>query len=104
MKALKYLNKYLVRYKFHILLGTVFVIISNFFQIIPAPLVRQAIDLVSSNIPIYRELTGEVPREVYFKSLAFGLVIFTLLIILMALLRGFFLYLCGKHSLSCRVS
>ena len=53
MKELSYLNKYLVKYKYHLVLGLLFVIISNIFQIIPAPVVRYAIDLVTDNLAVY---------------------------------------------------
>ena len=50
MKELKYLNKYLLQYKWHLIWGFVFILISNVFQIVPAPLVRYSIDLVVDNI------------------------------------------------------
>lgn len=93
MKELKYLNKYLYKYKKLILLGIVFVIISNAFQIIPAQLVRHAIDLVVDNIRIYRALEGVTLQDDYFKIFAFGILLYAGLILVMALLRGFFLYL-----------
>ena len=54
MKELRYLNKYLVKYKWHLIFGTLFVIISNAFQIVPALLVRHSIDLVVDDIQVYR--------------------------------------------------
>ena len=47
MKELSHLNKYLLRYKWHLFWGLVFVIISNVFQIVPAQMVRRSIDLVT---------------------------------------------------------
>jgi ATP-binding cassette, subfamily B, multidrug efflux pump len=93
MKELKYLNKYLLKYKKLILLGILFVIISNAFQIIPAQLVRHAIDLVVDNIRIYRAFEGLSLQAGFFKIFAFGILLYAGLILLMALLRGFFLYL-----------
>jgi ATP-binding cassette, subfamily B, multidrug efflux pump len=93
MKELKYLNKYLLKYKKLILLGILFVIISNAFQIIPAQLVRHAIDLVVDNIRIYRAFEGLSLQADFFKIFAFGILLYAGLILLMALLRGFFLYL-----------
>jgi ATP-binding cassette subfamily B multidrug efflux pump len=93
MKELKYLNKYLLKYKRLILLGTLFVIISNAFQIIPAQLVRHSINLVTDNISIYRALEGLSLQRDFFKVFAFGILLYAGLILLMALLRGFFLYL-----------
>lgn len=92
MKELKYLNKYLLKYKWHLILGTIFVIISNVFQIIPAQLVRHSIDLVIDNIRIYQSLTGLDLQESFFKVFAFGILIYAGLILVMALLRGIFLY------------
>lgn len=92
MKELAYLNKYLVKYKWHIVLGTVFVIISNVFQIIPGPLVRYSIDLVVDNIRVYQTFSGTVLQPDFFQVFAFGILIYAGLILLMALLRGVFLY------------
>jgi ATP-binding cassette subfamily B protein len=92
MKELKYLNKYLLKYKWHLILGTVFVIISNIFQIVPGPLVRLAIDLVVDNIRLYQGFSGTELQTDFFKVFAFGILVYAGLILLMALLRGIFLY------------
>ena len=93
MKELKYLNKYLSKYKWHLILGTVFVIISNVFQIFPALLVRQAINLVIDNFSIYRSFEGVALQPDFFTIFAFGILIYATLILAMAFLRGIFLYL-----------
>jgi len=92
MKELKYLNKYLIKYKWHLILGTLFVIISNIFQIVPGPLVRLSIDLVVDNIRVYKSFSGTELEADFFKVFAFGILIYAGLILLMALLRGIFLY------------
>lgn len=92
MKELRYLNKYLVKYKWHLILGTIFVIISNIFQIVPAQLVRLAIDFVVDNIRMYQTLDGFDVQKDFFKVFAFGILVNASLILLMALLRGLFLY------------
>lgn len=92
MKELRYLNKYLLKYKWHLIFGTLFVIISNAFQIIPAQLVRYAIDLVVDNIQIYNSFHALDLQQNFFEILAFGIIICAGLIVLMALLRGVFLY------------
>ena len=93
MEALWRINKYLVKYKGLLFLGILFTVISNIFVIIPAQLVRIAIDYVVESFSLYRPLTkgglGELARE-YFLSSVF---IFGILILIMALLRGFFLFL-----------
>lgn len=92
MKELKYLNKYLIKYKWHLIFGTVFVIISNIFQIVPGPLVRLAIDLVVDNIRLYQSFEGTAAQADFFEVFAFGILVYAGLILLMALLRGVFLY------------
>jgi len=92
MKELKYLNKYLFKYKWHLILGLVFVIISNLFQIYPAQMVRYSIDLVVDNIRVYRSFTDSNIQNDFFQIFARGILLYAVLILVMALLRGVFLY------------
>ena len=92
MKELRYLNKYLLKYKWHLVFGTLFVIISNAFQILPGPLVRRSIDLIVDNIQVYDAFNQLDLQDSFFKVFAFGILIYAGLILLMALLRGVFLY------------
>lgn len=92
MKELRYLNKYLIKYKWHIIWGAVFIIISNIFQILPAQMVRHAIDLVIDNIRIYEAFDQLSVQNNFFEIFAFGILVYAALILIMALLRGIFLY------------
>lgn len=92
MKELKYLNKYLLKYKSLMLLGFLFVVISTVFQIIPAQMVRYAIDLVVDNIRLYHSFEKVTVRDAFFDVFARGILLYAALILLMALLRGVFLY------------
>jgi ATP-binding cassette, subfamily B, multidrug efflux pump len=92
MKELRYLNKYLFKYKWLLILGTIFVIITNIFQIIPGLLVRNAIDFVVDNIRVHETFSKVDLQTSFFKVFAFGILIYAGLILLMALLRGLFLY------------
>ncbi|MFL0681614.1 MAG: ABC transporter ATP-binding protein [Algoriphagus aquaeductus] len=93
MKPLWRINKYLYKYKGLLLLGIVFTVISNIFVIIPAQLVRIAIDYVVDSFSLFRPLTkggmGEIARENFLEYVF----VFGVLILAMALLRGFFLFL-----------
>ncbi len=93
MTELKYLNKYLRQHKRYLLLGVFFVIVSTVFQIMPAQLVRHSIDLVTENIRVYRSFEGLKLQDSFFSVFAFGILLIAGLILLMALLRGLFLYL-----------
>ena len=92
MKQLSYLNKYLIKYKWHLILGFVFVIISTIFQIAPGLLVRESIDLVVDNIKVYRAFESLDLQQNFFDVFAYSIFIYALLILIIALLRGLFLY------------
>lgn len=92
MKELKQLNKYLLRYKWHLLWGLVFVIISNIFQIYPAQMVRHSIDLVTDNIRLYHSFQNTSTQQSFFSVFSKGILFYVVLILVMALLRGIFLY------------
>jgi len=93
MKELRYLNKYLLKYKYHLLLGTVFIIITNIVAIIPAQIVRHAIDLVKENIDLYTLYDRSSLQENLYGIFARSILIAGLLIVTFAVIRGGFLFL-----------
>lgn len=93
MKALAYLNKYLVKYKWYLILGTLFTIISNLFGIIPAQLVRYALDLVRETLDLYYLFEGAALQAAIYDVFTNSILLYGLLILAMALLKGFFLFL-----------
>lgn len=74
------------------LLGLLFVIISNVFQILPAQMVRHSIDLVMDNIRVYGSFEKTELQSDFFKVFSRGILFYAVLILIMALLRGVFLY------------
>ncbi|WP_448520625.1 ABC transporter ATP-binding protein [Rhodoflexus sp.] len=94
MKELAYLNRYLYKYRSYLIWGAVFVVVSNIFAIIPAQVVRYAFDLVSDNINVYLSLKqSESAREYLYEAFAAAVLLYGVVIVSMALLRGLFLYL-----------
>lgn len=93
MKALAHLNKYLLKYKWYLILGTLFTIISNLFGIIPAQLVRYALDLVKDTLDVYFLFKGSTLQPAFYDVFAFTILLFGILILVMALLKGVFLFL-----------
>lgn len=92
MKALFALNPYIWRYRKHLLLGILFVLISNLFAVYPAQIVRSSIDMVGDILDFFSlvegfEIAGEL-RAVLIRSL----ILFGGLVVLMAVLRGIFLF------------
>ena len=93
MKELSHLNKYLYKYKHLLLLGLIFLIVSNYFAIWPARVVRYALDYVTESFTVYRTFEGGELSDAIFSELEMGVLVLGALMILMALLRGFFLFL-----------
>lgn len=93
LKSLAYLNKYLFKYKWRLILGTLFVSASTVFQIIPAQLVRYAFDLVSDTLLLIPAFEDTANQKVLYKEFAFIIVCYGLLIVAMAFIRGVFLFL-----------
>ena len=93
MKSLWRLNKYLYKYKGYLLMGILFTIISNIFVIIPAQLVRIAIDYVVESFDFYQLFNQSEAQLLARRVFLDFIFVFGILILLMALLRGFFLFL-----------
>jgi ATP-binding cassette subfamily B protein len=93
MKSLAYLNKYLWRYKWYLVFGALFTLISNLFGVIPAQVVRHALDLVKENIDIYFMYDGLELQKSMYNVFAYSLSVYGALILIMAILKGFFLFL-----------
>ncbi|MDR6193898.1 ABC transporter ATP-binding protein [Siphonobacter sp. SORGH_AS_0500] len=93
MKSLAYLNKYLWKYKGTLLLGTLFTVVSNLFGIIPAQIVRHALDLVKETLDLYFLFDGSKVQANIYEDFAYNILIYGVLILAMALLKGVFLFL-----------
>ncbi len=62
------------------------------FQILPAQIVRYSLDLVVENISLYKVFEGGVLESNIYSHFAAGIVIFALIILALALIRGLFLF------------
>jgi ATP-binding cassette subfamily B protein len=92
MKELAYLNKYLIKYKWKLIWGTVFVVISTGLKILPTIYVRKSIDLVIKNVREYQLLDKSVVQQDFFNDFSQNILFYAILMLLMALLSGVFLY------------
>jgi ATP-binding cassette subfamily B protein len=92
MKELSRLNHYLLFYKWHLLLGTFFVMCSSIFAIIPAQIVRYAFDIVSNSIDIFVLFDDFELQNLLYDEFKDAVLIYGALIVLMALIRGVFLF------------
>ncbi|MDO3641161.1 ABC transporter ATP-binding protein [Mucilaginibacter sp. L3T2-6] len=92
MKDLAYLNKFFYKYRWRLIPGVLFVIISNIFGVLPAQVIRVAFDLVTENIAVYRLFSGFNRQEVIYQIFGSSLLLFGILVLVLALLRGLFLF------------
>ena len=93
MKELKHLNKYLYKYKGFLLLGILFTILTLIFQILPAQLVRYALNLVVDNITLLKGFSGADIQEELFGSFSKSIIFYAILMLGLAVVRGVFLFL-----------
>jgi len=90
MKSLAYLNKYLVKYKWRLMLGTVFITASNFFGVEMPRLVKKAVDLFEKKIGSIRSSSlTEMDRS----EILDGALYLALIYVGFSIVRGFFVFL-----------
>jgi ATP-binding cassette subfamily B multidrug efflux pump len=106
MKHLKAINKYFWKYRFRLGLGVLFVFLSNYFNVLTPQITGFIIDFVQQklNLPGYKPKTIQadydplVDKFIYeVKSAGYDsakvVILCGIIILLLALLRGFFLFL-----------
>jgi len=92
MKHLSRLNKYFLKYKWWIIPGSIFVVISNIFGVVPAQVIGYAVDLIDENIQIFNLFHGFDRQVIIYDIFSSNLLFFGLLVIALYLLRGLFLF------------
>ncbi|MCB0706287.1 MAG: ABC transporter ATP-binding protein [Saprospiraceae bacterium] len=92
MKELSVLNKFFVKYKWHFLLGILFVSASNYFRVLQPQMIREALDLVFENIAMYRQLDGFELQAGLYSQIGLILFYFGLLVVFLAIMMGIFMY------------
>jgi len=92
MKHLNRLNKYFLKYKWWIIPGSIFVVISNIFGVVPAQVIGYAFDLITENIQIYALFSGFNRQQLIYDIFSNSLLYFGFLVILLYILRGLFLF------------
>ena len=74
------------------ILGIIFTVISNLFGILPAQIVRHALDLVKETIDIYFLFAHSQTQKTMYDVFTTSIGIYGLLILAMAILKGIFLF------------
>ena len=104
MKHLKALNKYFWKYKLRLGVGVLFIVISNYFNVLVPQITSFIIDFVAKNLPNYKPKSRTPQFDILVKKFIHyvenlqvsGLqvvVISGITILVLALLRGFFMFL-----------
>ncbi|HLF62111.1 MAG TPA: ABC transporter ATP-binding protein [Saprospiraceae bacterium] len=92
MKHLRTLNRFFIRYRWRILLGIVFVALSNYFRAWQPQVIREALDHVLEQVRIYKD--APVPQQqLIMDELSKALFQFGGIVIVLAILMGVFMYL-----------
>lgn len=92
MKHLLFLNKYFYKYKWWIIPGVFFVIVSNIFGVIPAQVIGHAFNLITENIQIYGLFNGFERQQIIYDIFSYSLLYFGTLVLVLYLIRGLFLF------------
>lgn len=92
MRSLFRLNKYFYKYRGRLVAGVFFVAISNLFGIIPARLIREAMDDSAASIEIYRSTADAIRQSELMGEISGQLLWFAVMVIGLALLKGLFMF------------
>ena len=92
MGSLKHLNKYFFKYKFHLLGGFTFIILSNLFAIYPAQVTRYTIDYLHEAVWLNQQSFGTQIQSFVLEQFFAIFFIFFLLIIATTLIKGVFMF------------
>ena len=91
MQHLKVLNKYFWKYKYHLLLGILFVAAGNYFRAWQPQVIREALDYVLEQLRAYQSADGPAKEKIV-GALGGALFKFGGLVLLLALIMGIFMY------------
>ena len=92
MGSLKHLNKYFLKYKFHLLGGLVFIVFSNIFAIYPAQVTRFTIDYLHEAVWLNNQAHGASFKEQLLMQFFEAFFIFFIIIIATTIIKGVFMF------------
>ena len=92
MGSLKHLNKYFLKYKFHLLGGLVFIVFSNIFAIYPAQVTRYTIDYLHEAVWLNNQAQGASFKAQLLTQFFEAFFIFFIIIIATTIIKGVFMF------------
>jgi len=93
MKSLSYLNKYFFKYRWRLLLGVLFVTVSNLFGVFMPQVIRYAFDVLPETIAAYRLFDGFEAQASLYETFSTTVLYFGALVLGLAIVKGFFMFL-----------
>jgi ATP-binding cassette subfamily B multidrug efflux pump len=100
MKELAYLNKYLLRYKYQLFIGVLFIFIYNIFATYVAPLTRDSLNAVIDFIKDYKNLSDPVKKEILLAEFKNKILYYFAIMIGTSVAASFFLFYYRKIIIS----
>ena len=91
MQHLRTLNHFFYKYKWHLILGILFVAAGNYFRAWQPQVIREALDFVLEQLKLYQAADAS-GKEVIMDALSPALLRFGGLVLLLALIMGVFMY------------
>lgn len=91
MKHLLTLNRFFIKYKWYLILGIVFVTLSNYFSILIPKQIQEALDLVQTKILEYKDLPT-ADQGSFYQDLGKALVHFAIVIAVLAVIKGLMMF------------
>jgi len=92
MKNLKSLNKHLFRYRYRLLLGIIFIALSNVFGVYSPQVIRDAVDSVTTQINYNQFFAGSFLAKEYLKIFGISILFFGIIVVVLAIIRGIFVF------------
>lgn len=92
MKHLRSLNKYFYKYRWRLILGIIFIICANIFGVYSPQVVRQAVDMVVSQINYYQFYKGSGNASEYLRVFGTTILFFGFVVVALAIARGIFMF------------
>jgi len=92
MKHLQSINKYLLTYRYRLLAGILFIVLSNFFGVLAPVFIRSGIDLVLHNAKLISAYDQTLIPAGILDNFYSGVLYFSMLTIILAFMRAVFLF------------
>ncbi|MBK9329338.1 MAG: ABC transporter ATP-binding protein [Sphingobacteriales bacterium] len=92
MKELRAVNKYLIKYKWLLLLGILFVVSSNIFGLYTPQYIRYTVDIVKENLATYHLINGFQVQSIFKTQFVYFILFFSGVIFITSLIKGLLMF------------